>query len=145
MRGTDKGAIGGSGEFVMDNGTLNGYINGPKSITINGGNINTTFGPGAYVYSIYLKEDSELDINGGAIYAKNNSTKDEGGSAFAIMTEKNDRITLKKNVNITAEAYSSSMPSASIWYYDSEDQNVIDATGVTEFTHPLTIAARSTA
>mgnify|MGYP001056165807 FL=1 len=143
--GTIKGAIGGSGEFVMDNGTLNGYINGPKSITINGGNINTTFGPGAYVYSIYLKEDSELDINGGAIYAKNNSTKDEGGSAFAIITEKNDRITLKKNVNITAEAYSSSMPSASIWYYDSEDQNVIDATGVTEFTHPLTIAARSTA
>ena len=80
----------------MDNGTLNGYINGPKSITINGGNINTTFGPGAYVYSIYLREDSELDINGGTIYAKNNSTKDEGGSAFAIMTEKNDRITLKK-------------------------------------------------
>ena len=143
--GTIKGAIGGSGEFVMDNGTLNGYINGPKSITINGGNINTTFGPGAYVYSIYLKEDSELDINGGTIYAKNNSTKDEGGSAFAIMTEKNDRITLKKNVNITAEAYLSSMPSASIWYYDSEDQNVIDATGVTGFTHPLTIAARSIA
>ena len=143
--GTIKGAIGGSGEFVMDNGTLNGYINGPKSITINGGNINTTFGPGAYVYSIYLREDSELDINGGTIYAKNNSTKDEGGSAFAIMTEKNDRITLKKNVNITAEAYLSSMPSASIWYYDSEDQNVIDATGVTGFTHPLTIAARSIA
>lgn len=37
------------------------------------------------------------------------------------------------------------MPSASIWYYDSEDQNVIDATGVTGFTHPLTIAARSIA
>lgn len=82
--GTIKGAIGGSGEFVMDNGTLNGYINGPKSITINGGNINTTFGPGAYVYSIYLKEDSELDINGGAIYAKNNSTKDEGGSHLQL-------------------------------------------------------------
>lgn len=58
--GTIKGAIGGSGEFVMDNGTLNGYINGPKSITINGGNINTTFGPGAYVYSIYLREEFRI-------------------------------------------------------------------------------------
>ena len=53
----------------------------------------TTFGPSAYVYSIYLKEDSELDINGGT-YTPISSTKDKGGSAFAIMTE-NTKITLK--------------------------------------------------
>ena len=145
MNGTIKGAIGGSGEFVMDDGTLNGYINGPKRITINGGNINTTFGPGAYVYSIYLKEDSKLDINGGTIYAKNNSTKDEGGSAFAIMTEKNTKITLKNNVNITAEPYSSDMPSASVFYYEAEDQSIIQAMGVTGFTKPFSIGIMTTA
>ena len=145
MNGTIKGAIGGSGEFVMDDGTLNGYINGPKSITINGGNINTTFGPGAYVYSIYLKEDSKLDIKGGTIYAKNNSTKDEGGSAFAIMTEKNTKITLKNNVNITAEPYSSDMPSASVFYYEAEDQSIIQAMGVTGFTKPFSIGIMTTA
>ena len=81
----------------MDDGTLNGYINGPESITINGGNINTTFGPGAYVYSIYLKDRFQNWTSKEEPYTqKITSTKDEGGSAFAIMTEKNTKCYIEK-------------------------------------------------
>ena len=144
--GTINGIIGGnnSGSFAMNGGTLKGYINGPKDITINAGKIETTSGPGFYVYSMYLKEDSELEINGGTISATGLVSGDQEGPAFAIVTEKGAEITLKNKVDITAKS-ANNMPSASIWYYDSEDQNVIDATGVTGFTHPLTIAARSDA
>lgn len=144
--GTINGIIGGnnSGSFAMNGGTLKGYINGPKDITINAGKIETTSGPGFYVYSMYLKEDSELEINGGTISATGLVSGDQEGPAFAIVTEKGVEITLKNKVDITAKS-ANNMPSASIWYYDSEDQNVIDATGVTGFTHPLTIAARSIA
>lgn len=144
--GTINGIIGGnnSGSFAMNGGTLKGYINGPKDITINAGKIETTSGPGFYVYSMYLKEDSELEINGGTISATGLVSRDQEGPAFAIVTEKGAEITLKNKVDITAKS-ANNRPSASIWYYDSEDQNVIDATGVTGFTHPLTIAARSDA
>ncbi len=142
--GTVNGAIGGYGDFVMDSGTLNGYINGPKSITINGGNINTTSGPGFYVYSVYLQEGSELHINGGSISATGLVSGRQEGPAIAIVAEKNATIALKNEVDITAKS-ANNKPSASIWYYDSEDQKVIDATEVTGFTNPLTIAARSDA
>lgn len=69
---------------------------------------------------------------------------DQEGPAFAIAAEKGAAITLKNTADITAQS-ANNKPSASIWYYDSEDQNVIDATEVTGFTHPLTIAARSDA
>lgn len=146
QNGTINGIIGGnnSGSFVMNGGTLNGYINGSKDITINGGKIETTFGPGFYVYSMYLKEDSELEINGGTISATGLVSGDQEGPAFAIAAEKGAAITLKNTADITAQS-ANNKPSASIWYYDSEDQNVIDATEVTGFTHPLTIAARSDA
>ena len=142
--GTVNGAIGGYGDFVMDGGTLNGYISGPKSITINGGKINTTSGPSFYVYSIYLREDSELHINGGTISATGLVSGEQEGPAFAIKAEKDAAIALKNEVDITAKS-AANKPSASIWYYDSEDQNVINATEVTGFTNPLTIAARSDA
>lgn len=94
----------------MNGGTLKGYINGPKDITINAGKIETTSGPGFYVYSMYLKEDSELEINGGTISATGLVSGDQEGPAFAIVTEKGAEITLKNKVDITAKS-ANNMPS----------------------------------
>ena len=52
------------------------------------------------MYSMYLKEDSELEINGGTISVTGLVSRDQEGPAFAIVTEKGAEITLKNKVDI---------------------------------------------